>query len=123
MNIFLNILWMTLGGGLVLFILYFSSGILMCMTIAGIPFGIQCFKLAIYSLVPFGSRVIDTSAVSGCLPVLFNLLWILIGGIWITITHLVLALVFAFTIVGIPFAIQHIRMAGFALTPFGKRIS
>jgi uncharacterized membrane protein YccF (DUF307 family) len=123
MNVLLNILWMLIGGGIVLFFLYVLSGIIMCMTVVGIPFGLQCFKLAIYSLAPFGARVIDTTAVSGCLPVLFNVLWIFIGGIWIAVTHLVFALVYALTIIGIPFAVQHVRMAGFALTPFGKKIS
>jgi len=54
--------------------------------------------------------------------VLFNILWILFGGFWIAVTHLLLAFIFSITIIGIPFAIQHVKMAGFAITPFGKRI-
>jgi uncharacterized membrane protein YccF (DUF307 family) len=123
MNLFLNILWMFLGGGIILFFEYIFSGLALCITIIGIPFGLQCFKLAIFVLAPFGAKAVDTSNAGGCLPVLFNVLWILLGGIWIALTHLILALIFAITIIGIPFAAQHIKMAGFALTPFGKQIT
>jgi len=121
MNIFMNILWLILGG-FVLFLEYILSGIAMCVTIVGIPFGLQCFKLAIFALAPFGAQALDTHASVGCLPVLFNVLWILLGGIWIALTHLVLALIFAVTIIGIPFALQHVKMAGLAIAPFGKHI-
>ena len=117
MNLLLNILWLILGG-FVIFIEYVISGLLMCLTIIGIPFGLQCFKLAIFALAPFGSQAVDTDTSNGCLPVLFNVLWILIGGIWIAVTHLILALIFAITIIGIPFAVQHVKMAGFAIAPF-----
>jgi uncharacterized membrane protein YccF (DUF307 family) len=122
MNLLLNILWLILGG-FVIFIEYVISGLLMCLTIIGIPFGLQCFKLAIFALAPFGSQAVDTDTSNGCLPVLLNVLWILIGGIWIAVTHLILALIFAITIIGIPFAVQHVKMAGFAIAPFGKHIT
>lgn len=121
MNLILNILWI-LFGGLILFFEYLLSGLVLCLTIVGIPFGLQCFKLAIFALAPFGAKAVDTHTSGGCLPVLFNVLWILLGGIWISLTHLVLALIFAITIIGIPFAVQHVKMAGFAITPFGKQI-
>lgn len=121
MNLLLNILWLILGG-FVIFLEYILSGLAMCLTIVGIPFGLQCFKLAIFSLAPFGAHAVDTHASVGCLPVLFNILWILLGGIWIALSHLILALVFAVTIIGIPFAVQHVKMAGFAIAPFGKHI-
>ena len=122
MNLLLNILWIFLGGGIILFFEYMLGGLALCITIVGIPFGLQCFKLAIFALAPFGVQAVDTSYAGGCLPVLFNILWILLGGLWIAITHLVLALIFAITIIGIPFAVQHVKMAGFAITPFGKQI-
>ncbi len=122
MNLLLNILWIIFGGGIVLFFEYILSGVALCITIIGIPFGLQCFKLAIFAIAPFGSRVVETESSSGCLYVFFNILWILLGGIWIAATHLILALVFAITIIGIPFAVQHVKMAGLAITPFGKRI-
>jgi uncharacterized membrane protein YccF (DUF307 family) len=122
MNLLLNILWIFLGGGIILFFEYLFSGLALCITIIGIPFGLQCFKLAIFVLAPFGASAVDTSYAGGCFPVLFNILWILLGGLWIAITHLILALIFAITIIGIPFAAQHLKMAGFAITPFGKQI-
>jgi uncharacterized membrane protein YccF (DUF307 family) len=123
MNLILNLLWIFLGGGIILFFEYTITGIALCITIVGFPFGFQCFKLAVFALAPFGLGVFETSDVGGCIPTLFNILWIIIGGIWIAVTHLALAIVFAVTIIGIPFARQHIKMAGLALTPFGKRIS
>ncbi len=123
MNLLLNILWIFLGGGIILFIEYLISGIALCITIVGIPFGLQCFKLAIFALAPFGAKAVDTSDATGCFPVLFNILWILLGGLWISITHLLFALIYAITIIGIPFAVQHVKMAGLAITPFGKRIT
>lgn len=122
MNILMNLLWIFLGGGILLFLEYVVSGILLCVTIIGIPFGFQCFKLAIFALAPFGSEATESSPPSGCLSVIFNILWILLGGIWIAVTHLVLALVFAITLIGIPFALQHMKMAGLAIAPFGKKI-
>ena len=122
MNLLLNILWMIFGGGIVLFFEYILSGVALCITIIGIPFGLQCFKLAIFAIAPFGARAVETESSSGCLSVFFNVLWILLGGIWIAATHLILALFFAVIIIGIPFAVQHVKMAGFAIAPFGKRI-
>ena len=122
MNFLLNLLWIILGGGIILFFEYLLSGVALCITIIGIPFGIQCFKLAFFALMPFGAEATESSPGGGCLSVAFNVLWILLGGIWIAITHLGLALVFAITIVGIPFAVQHVKMAGLAISPFGKRI-
>jgi uncharacterized membrane protein YccF (DUF307 family) len=122
MTLLLNLLWIFLGGGIILFLEYIISGFLLCITIIGIPFGLQCFKLAIFVLAPFGAKTIDTSEAGGCFAVVFNILWLFLGGIWIALTHLLLALIFAITIVGIPFAAQHIKLAGFALTPFGKQV-
>lgn len=122
MNVLLNILWIIFGGGIILFFEYLLGGLVLCITIIGIPFGLQCFKLSIFAIAPFGAKVIETENAGGCLSVLFNILWIVFGGFWIAVTHLLLALIFAITIIGIPFAIQHVKMAGFAITPFGKRI-
>jgi uncharacterized membrane protein YccF (DUF307 family) len=123
MNLLLNILWIFLGGGIILFFEYIAGGIALCITIIGIPFGLQCFKLAIFSLAPFGAHAVHSEISDGCLTTIFNVIWILIGGFWIAFTHVILAILFAITIIGIPFATQHIKMAGLALTPFGKRIT
>ncbi|HBH49913.1 MAG TPA: YccF domain-containing protein [Bacteroidales bacterium] len=123
MNLLANILWIFLGGGIILFIEYLIGGFLLCLTIIGIPFGIQKFKLAVFALAPFGRNVMSTGAASGCLPVFFNVLWILFGGFWIAVTHLVLALIFAITIIGLPFAKQHVKLAGLAVAPFGQSVN
>lgn len=118
-----NILWIFLGGGIILFFLYLIGGITLCITIIGIPFGIQKIKLAIFALAPFGREVKENPSASGCLMILLNIIWILCGGVWIAITHLVLALIFAITIIGLPFAKQHMKMAHLAIVPFGREAS
>lgn len=120
MNLLANILWIFLGGGIILFFEYLIAGILLCLTIIGIPFGLQKFKIAVFALAPFGQRVYEGQAASGCLSVLFNVLWILLGGFWIAVTHLVFALIFAITIIGLPFSKQHIKLASLAIAPFGR---
>ncbi|MBN1118720.1 MAG: YccF domain-containing protein [Bacteroidales bacterium] len=120
MRLIANILWIILGGGIILFFEYLIGGMLLCITIIGIPFGLQKLKLAVFVLAPFGQKVADNYAASGCLAVLFNVLWILLGGFWIAITHLVFALIYAITIIGLPFAKQHIKLASLAIAPFGR---
>ncbi|MFB0566802.1 MAG: YccF domain-containing protein [Candidatus Aminicenantaceae bacterium] len=121
MSILGNILWIILGG-FIIFIEYLISGVIMCLTIIGIPFGFQCFKLSILALVPFGKKVVAKESYTGCLNIILNIFWILIGGIWIALTHIAFAFLCAITIIGIPFAKQHIKLASLALTPFGKEI-
>ena len=94
----------------------------MCLTIVGIPFGFQCFKLAAFVLWPFGRRAIGTAASDGCLTLLLNIIWLLTGGIWIAITHIVFGLLLFITIIGIPFARQHFKLVEISLMPFGKTI-
>lgn len=117
-----NILWLLLGG-LIIAIEYFVSGFLLCLTVVGIPFGIQVFKLAILALWPFGSTIATRPESGGCLYISMNILWILIGGIWIALTHLVFGALCCITVIGIPFGIQHFKMAALALAPFGKQIN
>ena len=117
-----NIIWL-LFGGFVIAIEYFVASLLLMITIIGIPFGVQTLKLAILALWPFGSRVTDEGNSGGCLLILMNLIWILIGGIWICLSHLVFGLLLCITIIGIPFGRQHFKMAALALTPFGKTIN
>lgn len=116
-----NIIWLVFGG-IIISLEYFISSILLMITIVGIPFGIQTMKLAVFALWPFGSKVVDSSSSSGCLSSIMNVIWILIGGIWIALSHLVFGILFAITIIGIPFAKQHFKLATLALTPFGKDI-
>jgi uncharacterized membrane protein YccF (DUF307 family) len=125
MRMLLNLLWIVLGGGFLIWLEYVIGGLLLCLTIVGIPFGVQCFKMAGMGLLPFGKQIQDdpTSASAGCLGVAMNVLWFLVAGLWICLSHLALALASAATIVGIPFAVQHVKLAVLALAPFGKRVS
>ena len=122
MKIIGNIIWV-LFGGLAICLEYILSGIAMCVTIIGIPFGIQSFKLAALVLWPFGSKIKNKPQQSGCLTTLLNIIWFFIGGIWICLTHVLFGILFYITIIGIPFGKQHFKLATLALTPFGKEIS
>lgn len=122
MSLLGNILWILLGGGILIFFEYLVGGFLLCLTVVGIPFGIQCIKLSILGLVPFGKKIVSTESAEGLLSTIMNIIWILIGGIWIAVTHIVFAIVCAITIIGLPFAKQHMKLAALGLTPFGKRI-
>jgi len=123
MNLLLNIIWLILGGFIVV-LAYVLGGILLCLTIIGIPFGFQCFKLAGLAVAPFGSEVRENDPPSGALAVIMNILWILVPGLGLSLAvfHLVMALVFAITIIGLPLAAQHLKMTRLALLPFGTEV-
>lgn len=122
MNTLGNILWIIIGGGIFIFLEYLIAGLLLCLTIIGIPFGIQAFRLAGLSLTPFGKEVVQERSSEGCLATIMNIIWILVGGIWIALTHVIFALLMAITIIGIPFARQHMKLAAFSFSPFGYTI-
>ena len=122
MNFLGNILWFVLGG-FIISLYYFFVGLLFCLTIVGIPFGLQLIKLAGFALWPFGHDVQSGPNDGGCLSILMNVIWILVGGIEIAMLHLTFGVVLCITIVGIPFGLQHFKMALLALVPFGKKIS
>lgn len=119
MSLIGNILWILFGGGIFLFIEYFIGGIILCLTIIGIPFGVQVIKLSFLSLLPFGKEITLTRQPPGILSVIMNIIWILCGGIYIAATHLVFGILCAITIVGLPFAKQHMKLVVLSLTPFG----
>lgn len=121
MNILGNLIWLIFGG-LIASFGYFIGGIILCITVVGIPFGIQCFKLAGMVLFPFGKRVVNTTAASGCLALFANIIWILCGGLVTAINHLFWAVLLAITVIGIPFAKQHLKLLELSLMPFGKQI-
>lgn len=122
MNFLGNILWFVLGG-FIISLYYFLVGLFFCITIIGIPFGLQLIKLAGFALWPFGHDVQPGENDGGCLSILMNVIWILVGGIEIAMLHLTFGVVLCITIVGIPFGLQHFKMALLALVPFGKKIS
>ena len=121
MSILMNIIWI-LFGGICIAVEYVVASLGMMVTIIGIPFGIQTLKLSLLALCPFGKEIQTTPQAGGCLSTIMNILWILIGGIWISLSHLLLGLVFCITVIGIPFGMQHFKLAKLALTPFGKTI-
>ncbi|MGH9224926.1 MAG: YccF domain-containing protein [Acidimicrobiales bacterium] len=116
-----NLLWLVLAG-VWLAIGYVVAGIVNCVFIITIPFGIQSFKLAGYALWPFGRMVVhrpDRDVALGCLG---NAIWFLFGGIWLATGHLVAGILLCITVIGIPMGIASFKMAGLALAPFGKMI-
>jgi uncharacterized membrane protein YccF (DUF307 family) len=121
MNLLLNIIWLVFGGFIVV-LAYFLGAILLCITIIGIPFGIQCFKLAGLAVAPFGREIREKEPPSGALAVIMNIIWIILPGLELAIFHLVMALVFAITIIGLPLAAQHLKMTRLALIPFGFEV-
>jgi uncharacterized membrane protein YccF (DUF307 family) len=121
MRILGNILWLILGG-IITALEYFISSILLMITIIGIPFGIQTLKLGVLALWPFGKTTVQSNRSSGCLYIIFNIIWIFIGGIWIALSHIVFGLILYITIIGIPFGNQHFKLASLALMPFGRDI-
>ncbi len=119
MRAILNLLWAVFGG-FVLALQYLVAGVVLCITVVGIPFGVQCFKLAGVALFPFGKDLTDPPA--NPLPLALNVLWLLTAGVWIFLTHITLAISSAATIIGIPFAVQHLKFGIIALAPFGVQV-
>lgn len=117
MNLILNILWLIVGG-LGLAIAWFLGGIILCITIIGIPFGRQCFKYAKLMLSPFGKKV-ETNFKAH--PIV-NILWLIFFGITLAISYIIIGLAICVTIVGIPFGIQCFKFSKLALIPFGAEI-
>lgn len=121
MSLLLNVLWIILGG-LFIALYYVVVGLLFCITVVGIPFGVQCFKMAGLALCPFGKDIQPGPGNTGCLSIFFNIVWILLAGWEIAVAHFVLGLFFCITIIGIPFGKQHFKLALLAFLPFGNRI-
>ena len=116
-----NILWFVLAG-IWMAIGYVVSGVIMCITIIGIPFGVQSFKLAGYALWPFGRTVVYRTDRDEALSCLGNIIWLLLAGIWLAIGHVITGVLLCITIIGIPFGVASFKLAGLALTPFGKTV-
>jgi uncharacterized membrane protein YccF (DUF307 family) len=116
-----NLLWLVLAGWW-LALAYVVAGIINIVLIITIPAGIQSFKLAGFALWPFGRAVVDIPGRSPTVSLLLNVIWIVTGGFWLAVAHVVAGLVLMVTIVGIPFGIASIKMAGLALAPFGKQV-
>lgn len=114
-----NILWLILGG-LLTALGYYIMGLLYCITIIGIPFGLQLFKFGTFALWPFGTSIESKPEASGCLNTCMNIIWILCGWIEIAVCHLVFGAICCITIIGIPFGLQHFKLALLSALPFGR---
>lgn len=126
--LFLNILWIVFGG-LWMAAAWLLAAVLMAITIIGLPWARAAFNIAAYTLLPFGQRAVSRELVTGQrdlgtgpLGLIGNVIWFVLAGWWLAIGHLVTAIALAVTIVGIPFAWAHLKLAGIALWPIGKVI-
>jgi len=118
--VLLNVLWLVLSG-FWLACAYVVAGVVMCIFIVTIPFGIASFRLAVYVLWPFG-RTVVRRADAGVASAIGNVIWFVLAGFWIAIGHLVLGLVLCLTIVGIPLGLGNFKLAAVAIAPLGKEI-
>ena len=128
MALLLNLLWLLFGG------LWMGAGwalaaIIMAITIIGLPWARAAFNIAVYALLPFGYKAVSredyfgqTDVGTGPLGTVGNIVWLVLAGWWLALGHLLVAIVLAITIIGIPFAWAHLKLAGIALWPIGKII-
>jgi len=116
-----NLIWLIFGG-LLAGLGYIIGGILMCVTIVGIPFGVQAMRLGIAVMTPFGKEVVPAGRQTS-LKILFDVIWILLCGWEIAMAHLLFAGILAITIVGLPFAKQHLKLIPVALFPFSEQLA
>ena len=127
-SILLNILWL-LSGGLWMAFGWMVAAVVMAITIVGLPWARAAFNIAAYTLLPFGQRAVRRDLLTGqsdigtgSLGLIGNLIWLLLAGWWLALAHIVTACVLAVTIIGIPFAWAHVKLAGIALWPIGRAI-
>jgi uncharacterized membrane protein YccF (DUF307 family) len=119
-RILLNIVWLIFGG-LVLVLGYVVAGIVCCLLIVTIPFGIAAFRIASYALWPFGRAVVEAPT-AGLASLLGNLIWLVLAGVWLTIGHFVAGVLLCATVIGIPLGLAHFKLMPISLMPLGKQI-
>ena len=123
----LNILWFAFGGWLS-GLLWLLAGCLLALTVVGLPWSAAAFRIAGFTFWPFGKEVVDRrllgerDAGTGCLGVGLNVIWFVLAGWWLALTHVMIAIAEAVTIVGIPFALKDLQLAGLALAPVGRTV-
>src|SRR3981189_2356748 len=121
MAILLNLLWIAFGG-LWMAAAWVIAALVMAITIVGLPWARAAFNIAAYTLLPFGQQAVRRDVLTGPLGLIGNVIWLLLAGWWLALGHVVTAIALAVTIIGIPFAWAHIKLAGIALWPIGKVI-
>jgi uncharacterized membrane protein YccF (DUF307 family) len=127
-SILLNLLWLLLGGVWMAFA-WLIAAVIMAITIIGLPWAGAALNIAVYTLLPFGQRAVRRDTLTGQsdigtgpLGLIGNLIWLVLAGWWLALGHIVTAVLLAVTIIGIPFAWAHLKLAGIALWPIGKVI-
>ncbi|MEU8752346.1 YccF domain-containing protein [Streptomyces sp. WAC 01325] len=120
MKTILNVIWLVLSG-FWLFLAYLAAGLLLCITIIGIPFGIAAFRIGVYALWPFGYTTIERHD-AGAPSCVGNVLWLVLAGWWLAIGHIVTGLLLCVTIIGIPFGIANFKLIPVSLFPLGREI-
>jgi uncharacterized membrane protein YccF (DUF307 family) len=120
-RLILNVIWLVLAG-IWLAIGYVIAAVLLAITIIGIPFAVQSFKLAVYALWPFGRALARTNARHTGLRVVGNILWFVLAGWWLALEHVIVGVLLCITIIGIPLGVGSFKMAGAALAPFGREV-
>ncbi len=121
MNLIGNLIWLIFGG-LWSALGYVVGGFVLCITVVGIPWGLQCFKLAGVVLWPFGKQIVPKPGGTGCLSIFCNIIWLLCGGLYTAFVHLIFAGLLFITIIGIPFARQHIKLMELSFMPFSRNV-
>jgi uncharacterized membrane protein YccF (DUF307 family) len=123
LNLLLNVLWIAFGG-LQMAVGWLIAAVIMVVTIIGIPWARAAVTLAVYAVLPFGHRVVDqpTGIGTGPLGLIGKIIWLVLAGWWLALGHLIIALLLALTIIGIPFAWAHLKLAGLALWPVGRTV-
>lgn len=128
LRLVLNLLWI-ITGGVWMALAWLIAAVIMVITIIGIPWARAAFNIAFYTLLPFGHRAVPRTWVTGYedigtgpLGCLGNVIWLLLAGWWLALGHLLAAILLAITIIGLPFAWAHLKLAGLALWPIGKVI-
>lgn len=116
----LNLIWLVVAG-IELAVAYVIAGVLLMITIVGIPFGVQAFKLAGFALWPFGRAVVRTKT-PGAVAAVGNILWVVLAGWWLALLHIITGIALFVTIIGIPMAIANFKMVGLAFAPFGRDV-
>ncbi|MBD2102860.1 YccF domain-containing protein [Leptolyngbya sp. FACHB-261] len=121
MSLLGNIIWLIFGG-LLTGLGYILGGLGICLTIIGIPFGLQSIKLGLATMAPFGKQIVEEPNANGILQLIFNVIWLVTFGWPIALAHLSHAALLAITIIGIPFAVQHVKLIPLSLFPFGRSL-
>jgi len=116
----LNVIWLVLSG-FWLFLGYLLAGVLLCITIIGIPFGLAAFRIGLYALWPFGRTVVDKPG-AGAASCVGNVLWLILAGWWLAIGHIVTGIALCITIIGIPLGLANFKLIPVSLLPLGKDI-